>query len=1381
MSLSDGTEYISTREPSQFVSRLTGRAIYLNDSKQFVVPPTFEVVRLQSARLEWKRHIDGLMAHRSTTVTARTASALAAGVGYHEENARLIEECFKATTKEEFALNVGGVIQRLHAIERIAKDSPASEAGKGRTDRRSGESKRVLEALILLWKNGQLLSPAAELWNEHLIPNLSITQIPKEALGTIWQYSPEMEGAHSLGQSRAMMLLPLSIGGLIEIGDLDEQVITAVKPFAPSPANYRVYALCDLLLLTQKRCYASNASILPLLPNSYRVIFTQRARPRQVDPQILWGPQGEKNSESSTMNSYQMAVCEPLVFVSRVTGRTIYLNATREFAVSPLFEPARLLSACVEWNQHIDGLRKSSRNKRKSVSFLPTSLGYFKGNADLIDQCFKATTREEFALKLDGVIHRLRTIEQTAANSPTIGSRKLGRRSGEAKRILEALLLLWRNGNLLFPAGELWEGSLIQSQALTEISDELFGSIRQYFAEMERAVHWAGQRRPIKLLPTTIGGLKEIGDIDEQIIAAIKPFAPSPANNVVYGLCDQLLLAQRRFYAEDPSSTGLLSQSYRTIFLREAERADARFLWAPQQGGERLVAWTQQVSEYVLSLPNRIGLKYEINPFNALLDYVIANESIPDRPLLYCRRDFDPSPTFVEFLDIARNLNPTGVSSHLRIVQRFFDSILQGEARDEEGVVSREYINPILPEDIPSQSGNRGKTSRWPIPIRFMRMLREIIEGPYENGKPTFAWPKTLTADYFDWLNLKTGKTESIWSPARACFFLLRFLLPIRTLQCRLLSTDEADPETYSRHSGWSQNTTILAPQKGDKKRATGLIRRIWDADIGRWFNGLYITTNKTDDRKDLFNNPGQEIPWENPEILELFCFIRDWQLKFNPCIRPLSRAELMSDSHFRVSSDLAGRLDKLCFLFRDASSLDFPQEPPTDGRLKLFWVALIAELENRLAKMNETNLDGSPIRLIAGWRQERNGKLKPSSAIFDMHTLRVTGLTALIDAGVPIAIVSEFVAGHATVLMTWYYYKPWAAKVTRALNDGMQNRVTLEEEDWEDFLSNQPTELIHDLSVWNSEDGRLGIEASQSALRAKMDDGECPNGGTLCQIGGPLLNSARKVYGPVPGGSRNCVLCRFFVTGPRFLGGLSAKCNANAGKLREMSLRLKDAEARRREAAAAAMGSGETRILSRMKRGAADETVESIGKELEALSITWTAQLRLIRKIKNVMTEYRSKVSNGKLPMLLNGDESDFGLALKHCSEFEMWDRICRSSEFYTSVDSRLPAIQRARLFDVFLSRAGRPAVFATLNDQELLEVGNAWSAYLRNLVGEDALGEAIEGSVTLEELGIEADLDVLVATFQSDPRTILEAPKGAIKKREEDDTSIDGWPRRA
>jgi hypothetical protein len=40
------------------------------------------------------------------------------------------------------------------------------------------------------------------------------------------------------------------------------------------------------------------------------------------------------------------------------------------------------------------------------------------------------------------------------------------------------------------------------------------------------------------------------------------------------------------------------------------------------------------------------------------------------------------------------------------------------------------------------------------------------------------------------------------------------------------------------------------------------------------------------------------------------------------------------------------------------------------------------------------------------------------------------------------------------------------------------------------------------------------------------------------------------------------------------------------------------------------------------MGGGPADETVESIRSEVEALSITWGAQLRLLKKIRNVMTE---------------------------------------------------------------------------------------------------------------------------------------------------------------
>ena len=64
----------------------------------------------------------------------------------------------------------------------------------------------------------------------------------------------------------------------------------------------------------------------------------------------------------------------------------------------------------------------------------------------------------------------------------------------------------------------------------------------------------------------------------------------------------------------------------------------------------------------------------------------------------------------------------------------------------------------------------------------------------------------------------------------------------------------------------------------------------------------------------------------------------------------------------------------------------------------------------------------------------------------------------------------------------------------------------------------------------------------------------------------------------------------------------------------------------------------------------------------------------------------------------------------------------------------------------------------------------------YLRELVGEDAVADAIEGHVALKELGIEEGLDVLIAAFPRDPRTILGAPKGALKLRRENGTSIEG-----
>lgn len=44
---------------------------------------------------------------------------------------------------------------------------------------------------------------------------------------------------------------------------------------------------------------------------------------------------------------------------------------------------------------------------------------------------------------------------------------------------------------------------------------------------------------------------------------------------------------------------------------------------------------------------------------------------------------------------------------------------------------------------------------------------------------------------------------------------------------------------------------------------------------------------------------------------------------------------------------------------------------------------------------------------------------------LHDIHTLRVSGITDLLDRGVPLNIVSEYVAGHATYIMTLWVPVP--------------------------------------------------------------------------------------------------------------------------------------------------------------------------------------------------------------------------------------------------------------------------------------------------------------------------------------------------------------------
>lgn len=1039
-----------------------------------------------------------------------------------------------------------------------------------------------------------------------------------------------------------------------------------------------------------------------------------------------------------------VSFAKPQSFVSQITGRQIYVNASSQFMISPCFTIKALRSLRKHWSEHLDELlarrNTSAPHKARSIRELL--------DPEVFDKCFTATDRNAFARSVGELVARLRSLRGSNARNTAEKFRKLEKGRGESKRILEALMLMWKSGLLLFPAAEMWKENWINAHSLPEIEETFFGPCADVILSMWSAIR-ATHRRSVFILPLTIAGLVEIGDIDANVLAAFKPFVPRRPAHIRYLMCDKLLAVQRAMYANRPQLLQTLPQSYRDVFRGEAHarRSDPEFRWAFKLGGERLTEWCNRASSYVRTLTNRVTLHEELRRLNKLLDYVIANADVPSEPISYCHRTFTPRQPYVAYLSSATRMNATQLSASLYSVRRFFDGILLADGCDEDGIPVPGYKNPISPNDTPTGAGKRGQTERSAIPIRFIRMMREIIESPDEGGNPTYAWPKTLAADYFDWVNPENGEHCRVWSPVRAYAFLLRFMVPIRTLQTQLLDSGESDSEVYRPDcGGWLKNAGPLAPPTSGEVKRTGLLRRIWDHDACRFFTGLFITTNKTADRSEMFTDCGYEIPWESEDIIKLFCDLRDWQEKYNPCTRVMTRAELhWGGGRFMVSKDLEERLEKLSFLFRDAANSFYPQEPPSDGRLKSFWTALIAELETRLAKEGVTNTDGSSIELVTSWRRGA-----PKSVVFDLHSLRVTGLTALIGAGVPIHILSEFVAGHATVLMTLYYFKPGAAKVTEALDEAWQRVAEAEARDFARYLKDQPIELIHDIAVYNSEEGLRSAVSTQSALWASFPDGICPNSGTLCNEGGPLLQKQKNLHIPVTGGPRNCALCRFFVTGPAFLGGLVAKFNTTAANIREKCLLLKEKEEERRRMVAKYLSSTSDLEASERRRRfeLVEEAIQGLEREVDILSQTWTAQLALIKRTEGIIRRKREKVGDTTQlqALVLNGSVSDFHSSLRECSEYDLWDRICHSTVFFPNVDARLPSIRRARLFDAMLGHVGLPATFAMLDDAQLIEVGNAWSAFLRVRLGDSVVNDLLAGRSTIQELGIEQELLGLV-----------------------------------
>ncbi|SIO52690.1 Putative phage integrase [Burkholderia sp. GAS332] len=754
---------------------------------------------------------------------------------------------------------------------------------------------------------------------------------------------------------------------------------------------------------------------------------------------------------------------------------------------------------------------------------------------------------------------------------------------------------------------------------------------------------------------------------------------------------------------------------------------------------ERAVEWLQGEST---------GLNHKLAAFSNFFKKYLTRPDVPTDLREFLARGC----SLPDFRETA--CPPTAGVVYGNSVSAFLDWILLRDFSDvtDDGirVVSPAFRNPIQPV---SKSGVpvHDDSVRSPLPYGYLDELRHLLaQGAAfrdwtfahnalgvtmgEKGAPGRDWfdvPEHLI-DREDpdcvW-RIRDGRTQ-LWSPVRWLAVHIKLLLPLRTTQVRMLDSGESDTWRYDS-GAWTLNEGPLAAGV-DKAWRQGVLRRNPDPLDGSIVSTtLYINTNKTADVGKDGVAKGYVLPWfDAPNLAENVFYwlekLRNWQAKYNPVDRRTSWSELDA-RHIAVKSEsqLASYPDA-CFLFRLAEG-DVSERhlPVSDGILTSAWCRILEELQDRLASRGETHADGSPVQFAT---RDEGRRTKTD---FPLHSLRVSLVTALaLEGGVPFPILQKLV-GHSRLLMTLYYVKPGAARINTMLTEAAAKMDAGKERSISEYLLNTEHERLVESAVCNSPSSLAAAIPEHPAARnpagwMPMHHGLCLVGGNTselednrkiggCHNGGPNVGTeGRPAYGPVPGGSRNCVRCRWFVTEPHHLPALAAHFNTIAYHFDEARNKSMSAEHElqdlKRLKAKMETHPEDGPFTRQPELRQAERRWEASMKRFSDLAEDLVACWRLVERCQSVLVQ-----SQEGQQLLTQGTVLDVQSIFEETeSELLQLSGVCESLELYPDLEAGKAIIRRSQLLDSAVYNEGLSPVFMQLSEREQLLAGNA---FLRRL----------------------------------------------------------------
>ncbi len=635
-----------------------------------------------------------------------------------------------------------------------------------------------------------------------------------------------------------------------------------------------------------------------------------------------------------------------------------------------------------------------------------------------------------------------------------------------------------------------------------------------------------------------------------------------------------------------------------------------------------------------------------------------------------------------------------------------------------------------------------------------------------EWGRPGLDWfevPEALVDSLdpdcvFKRMKLHSGRSVvKMWSPVRYVALAIKLMVPLRTVQVRVLDSGEADTWRFeqSQHGKqgclgkWVLNTSKLAQGDIKKPLSCGVISRWEDTYKGEIGTHLFINTNKTNDRLQGGSAKGYHTAWpQNPDQLEDVYYwitkLRDWQQKYNPVSSRTPWTQLQGKGIIQEKD--MGTLSshsETCFLFRTPEVVPHPHLPLKDSQMVNVWARLLKSLQDRLKQQGITQADGSPTQLVKCRTRSMFSKdlgksyfVESLTPLFDLHGLRVSLITCLAwDGEVPFGILQKLV-GHSRLPMTLYYFKPGQRQVHQVLQAAQERLKTKAQASIVDWLRNgEHKELERRAIAVNSETLRKAIPISPTNRNAagwmEMADGVCLAGGNTsadvvnaqtpgCHNGGPNIGNPNKpVHGEVPGGARNCPRCRWFVTEPHHLPALVARFNNTAFHFDQAGLnvakRNHELEAlRKRRAEAEKVGAPffDQSLLKSAER-LLELHIKTFDERCNDLGSIWLL-------IKRAIDILNSEIEGHAL--ILATDMTGLEVAIEEPEgELLQLAWVCENVEVFPDLNPGTAVLRRTQLLDLALEREGLPTVFMRLNPEEQLKVGNAFMRRLSERMNPD------------------------------------------------------------